>query len=68
MELSDGQRASLQSLLRGEGCTGSVSDRAQMVLWRAEGCSVADIVKVSGTTKPTVYKWLDRYEQFGIDG
>ncbi|HSV90487.1 MAG TPA: helix-turn-helix domain-containing protein, partial [Nitrospiraceae bacterium] len=47
---------------------GSVSDRAQMVLWRAEGCSVADIVKVSGTTKPTVYKWLDRYEQFGIDG
>src|ERR1700726_1514828 len=40
---------------------------AQIVLWRADGHSVADIVKMSGATKPTVCKWLDRYESHGLE-
>lgn len=38
------------------------------MLWRAEGHSAPKIARMAGTTKPTVYKWVARYEQQGIDG
>lgn len=60
-------RVGLESLLRREGYDGSVSARAQIVLWRAEGHSAPEIARMAGTTKPTVYKWIARYEQQGID-
>ena len=68
MDLSVAQRASLDALTRQDGYDSSVSARAQIVLWRADGFSVGDLVKMSGASKPTVYKWLDRYERFGVDG
>src|SRR5215207_5784916 len=68
MDLSEAQRASLDALTRQDGYDSSVSARAQIVLWRADGFSVGDLVKKSGASKPTVYKWLDRYERFGVDG
>ena len=68
MDLSEAQRASLEALTRQDGYDASVSARAQMVLWRADGFSVGDIVRMSGASKPTVYKWLDRYERLGVDG
>ena len=37
MDLSDAQRASLEALTRQDGYDGSVSARAQIVLWRADG-------------------------------
>jgi len=37
MELSEAQRATLDALTRQDGYDGSVSARAQMVLWRADG-------------------------------
>lgn len=67
MELSDAQRTSLQSLIS-DGYSGSIADRARFVLWNAEGYSVAEIVRMSGASKPTVYRWLDRFEQFGVEG
>jgi transposase len=39
-----------------------------MVPWRAEGYSVADIAKMSGATRPTVYKWPQRYAESGVEG
>ena len=39
-----------------------------MVLWNDAGLSVQDIARRSGASKPTVYKWLDRYQRFGVDG
>jgi transposase len=68
MKLTDEDRVGLESLLRREGYDGSVSARAQIVLWRAEGYSAPEIARMAGTTKPTVYKWIARYEQDGIDG
>lgn len=68
VKLTGKDRAGLASLLRGEGYDGSVSARAQIVLWRAEGHSVPEIARMADTTKPTVYKWIARYEQHGIDG
>jgi transposase len=68
VDLPEAQRASLEALTRQDGYDGSVSARAQIVLWRADGFSVGDIVRMSGASKPTVYKWLDRYERLGVDG
>ena len=68
VELTSEDRIRLESLLRREGYDGSVSARAQIVLWRAEGYSVPEIARMTGTTKPTVYKWIARYERHGIDG
>ena len=68
MDLPEAQRASLEALTRQDGYDGSVPARAQIVLWRADGLSVGDIVRMSGASKPTVYKWLDRYERLGVDG
>lgn len=68
MELASDDRAVLESLLRDEGYDGSLSARARIVLWRADGHSASEIAGMAGTTKPTVYKWIRRYELFGVDG
>lgn len=68
MELTNGQRSQLQGLIRARGYDGSVSARAQLVLWYAEGYSVKEVAEMGGTSRPTVYKWLDRYERFGVEG
>jgi transposase len=68
VKLTCEDRVGLESLLRREGYDGSASARAQIVLWRAEGHSVPGIARMAGTTRPTVYKWIARCEQHGIDG
>jgi transposase len=65
MELTVDQRTELESVLR-IGYDRSVSARAQMVLWRVDGHGVADIAAMAGMTKPTVYKWIDRFEKGGL--
>jgi transposase len=67
MVLTNKDRLSLESLLRQDGYDRSVSARAQIVLWRADGYSAQEIVTMAGTTKPTVYKWIKRYAWHGID-
>jgi len=68
MNLADEDRVVLESLIRRDGYDGSVSARARIVLWRAEGHSAPKIARMARTTKPTVYKWIARYEQYGVDG
>ena len=38
------------------------------MLWHDEGYRKGDIVVRSGASRPTVDKWLKRYEQFGMEG
>jgi transposase len=68
VDLTDEDRVGLQSLLRSQGDGGSVSARARLVLWRAAGHSVQEIARMAEVTRPTVYKWIKRYERYGIDG
>ena len=65
MELTSEQRTELESVVR-VGYDRSVSARAQMVLWRVDGHSAAEIAAMAGTTKPTVYLWTRRFEQGGL--
>jgi transposase len=67
MQLSDEQRSELESVVS-VGYDGSVSARAQMVLAWYGGESAADIAERFGTSKPTVYKWVDRFEADGVAG
>lgn len=68
VDLSKRQLSALKSVVSEGGYDRSVAARAQIVLWRADGYSVAEIVALSGAAKPTVYKWLRRYEDSGLDG
>jgi len=47
---------------------GSVSASAQMVPWFDEGYSKVQIAEMSGASRPTVDKWLKRYEENGLEG
>lgn len=66
MALSDDERAELRAKLPPGGYDGSVASRAQMVLWHDEGRSAPEIAVMMGTSKVTVYKWLQRYQEGGL--
>jgi transposase len=66
MALSAAERSELQARLRPEGYDGSVASRAQIVLWHDEGHSAPGIAAMMGTSKVTVYKWLQRYQEGGL--
>ena len=66
MTLSESQRAALRAKLPRGGYDGSVASRAQMVLWHDEGHSAPEIAARMGTSKVTVYKWIERYEKGGL--
>jgi transposase len=68
VEISDEARAELRSRLYSDVYDGSVAWRAQIVLWGDTGYSAAEIAEKAGTSKPTVYKWLDRYAEHGVAG
>ena len=68
MDLSEHDRNELHAALRSEGYDGSVSSRAQIVLWYDEGYRKGEIAAMSGASRVTVDKWLARYEKFGMDG
>jgi len=65
MEITLEERTELESVIFA-GYDGSVSARARMVLWHADGCTFAEIARRAGTSKPTASLWVRRYEQGGI--
>ena len=36
--------------------------------WQSQYFSITDLCQKYGVSRPTVYKWLNRYEELGIDG
>jgi transposase len=68
MSLSDEARGELRSSLYSNAYDRSVAWRAQIVLWHDAGHPVAEIARMAKTSKPTVYKWIDRYAEHGMAG
>jgi transposase len=68
MTLSEQDRVELRAVIGSGSYDGSVSARAQMVLWYDEGYRKVEIAKMSGASRPTVDKWLTRYERYGVEG
>jgi transposase len=68
MNLSDEQLSELRTVIKTGTYDGSVSARAQIVLWHHEDHRKTDIAKMSGASRPTIDKWISRYAMYGIDG
>jgi transposase len=64
--LRRGDRAKLERLARSRTIPQRVVERAKIVLASAAGASGAAICERVGVSRPTVTRWLDRYEQEGV--
>lgn len=65
-EPSEEERAELKRMKREE--VGRVAMRAHMMLLSDRGHSAFDIADLHDVTHPTVYKWMDRFDEEGPEG
>lgn len=63
--LSDDEVKKLEHMRRNE--VGRVSQRAHMILLSNRRFCVVRISKISGTREATIRRWIERFEQEGID-
>ena len=68
MDLSPDARAELLHMANSRDVPANVAVRAKVVLWRCEGYRKKDIARLAGLSRPTVDRWLGRYETDGLDG
>ena len=66
--LRRGDRERLEQLIRTRTTPQRVVERARIVLASAEGISGNVIAEKLGVSRPTVSRWLDRYDQAGYAG
>ena len=68
VRLREGDREVLESMISSRTSSRRVVKRASIVLAAAGGVSAEVIHRRIGPSKPTVKRWLDRYETEGIKG
>jgi transposase len=68
IQLSPEDRAWLEGWVAGRNTPQKLVWRARIVLLSAEGAGVAAIVRATGKTKRTVYRWRVRYLARGVAG
>jgi transposase len=66
LTLQAGDRARLVALVRSASARPSLVQRARIVLLAAEGLANAEIARQTGSTRPTVINWRNRYAAAGI--
>jgi transposase len=67
IELTTEQREALEKGYR-TGRTHSFRMRCQMILLKSENRTSLEVVDILGICEMTVNNWLNRYEEFGIEG
>jgi transposase len=65
-QLRDGDRDTLDRLIRSRTTPLRVVERAKIVLASANGLSGEEICDKVGVSPPTVSRWLNRYDKGGI--
>ena len=68
LRVTKADRKELESWLRSRKVSRSLAERARIVLLTTEGMSVARISERLQVTRPTVYKWRQRYQEKGVEG
>jgi transposase len=63
---TDSERQTLDAMTR--EAVGRVAMRAQMILLSARDYSAPTIAQIQDVAKPTVYKWIDRFDAHGPEG
>jgi transposase len=66
--VSPAGRARLEALIAARNTPSKVVWRAQIVLATADGCGTNEIMRRTGTSKPCVWRWQERFVDEGIDG
>ena len=66
--LNPDDRAQLQSLLTDRNTPRKLVWRAEIVLATADGHGTNEIIRRATTSKPTVWRWQERYLDAGVDG
>ena len=66
--LSPENRAELEGWVADRNASQKLVWRARIVLMWAEGAGLTAIVRATGKTKRTAYRWRDRYVERGIEG
>jgi len=67
LALREGDRARLEALARSTSARASVAHRARIVLMSAEGLTNTEIARLTGSSRPTVISWRNRYAAGGIN-
>ena len=66
--LSPEDRAKLEGWVAGRNTPQKLVWRARIVLMWAQGAGVTGIIRATGKTKRTAYRWRDRYLARGVAG
>jgi transposase len=67
LTLREGDRGRLEALARSTSARASVAHRARIVLMSAEGLTNTEIARLTGSSRPTVISWRNRYAAGGIN-
>ncbi len=68
IEISEEERAQLESMIRSRSLPHGLVRRARIILMSAEGIHTAEIARACGTSRPAVSRWRTRYRQLGLAG
>ena len=68
IELSDDERARLESWARRRSTAQALALRARIVLAAADGLANGEIAEQVGVSRPTVTKWRNRFAERRLDG
>jgi transposase len=66
--LSPDDRARLEALVANRNTPRKLAWRAEIILATADGCGTAEIMRRAKTSKPTVWRWQQRYLDAGVAG
>ena len=66
--LSSEDRTRLTAVIEDRNRLQKHVQQAKIVLHSAEWCCVLDIARLSGVTRPAVWRWQRRYTEQGVDG
>jgi transposase len=67
LSLCEGDRIRLEALVRSVSARPSLAQRARIVLMSAEGLTNTEIARRTGSTRPTVISWRNRYATGGLN-
>jgi transposase len=68
LRVTQGSLEELKRLMRQKGLTNRQRVRGKIVLLRAFGSSQDEISNALGVSRPTISKWVKRFNSMGIDG
>jgi len=66
--VSPSERTRLETIVRDRNSSAKAMWRARIVLATADGHGTNEIMRRTGKSKPTVWRWQERYIEAGVDG